>query len=103
MKFLPIFLVFLLPIVSCAPGLDSEEDDTLDDFENNFNLPKITDPVEKKKAEEALEEAEEFVKEENEEFVEGLKPWFAALNDASDLTKNQFEHEKTGNIDPPAS
>lgn len=103
MKFLPAFLVFLLPIVASAPSpdLDSQDKDTEEEFESHFKLPKITDPTELKKREDALKKAETIVEDENDEFLEGKKAWFDELNEDSDLPKDEFEKEKTGDIQPP--
>merc|ERR1712127_491492 len=70
-------------------------------FEEHFNEPEITDPVEKASREAALKEAEAIVKKENEKFEEGQKTWFDAINEFSDLPSDEFESEKTGDIKPP--
>lgn len=102
MKFLPVFLACLLPMALGAPSLDldPEDNDSLEEFEEHFNLPEITDPQEKAKREQALKENEELVKDENKEFLEGKKTWQSALNEFSDLTKDEFEKEKTGDLKP---
>lgn len=103
MRFFPIFLVCFLPLVLCAPSadLDPEDNDSLETFEEHFNEPEITDPVEKARREAALKEAEAIVKKENEKFEEGQKTWFDAINEFSDLPSDEFESEKTGDIKPP--
>merc|ERR1712243_351707 len=73
---------------------------TEEEFESHFNLPKITDPEELAKREEALKEAEAMIEEENEEFQEGKKTWFDELNEFSDLPQDEFEKHKTGDLKP---
>merc|ERR1712127_129006 len=98
MKFLLTVLSLLLSTTTSAPSadLDPEDNDTLDEFLEHFKQLSPTDQIEKKRREEALKENEDLVKEENKEYKEGKKTWFSALNEFSDLTKDQFEKEKTG-------
>ena len=100
MKFLPAFLACLVTLALSAPSvnieLDPEDNDTLEQFEKKFNKPEITDPVEKAKREKALEKNEALVKEENEGYLEHNNTWHSAVNEFSDLTKEEMEEEKTG-------
>ena len=68
---------------------DLDPDDNLDEeeFETQFGLDTVTDPEEKAKREEALEEAEAEVKEENEKYLNGQADWFEEINEFSDLPK----------------
>jgi len=75
---------------------DPNVDDNLEKFEEFFNEAKIEDPDEKEKREESLEEAEAEEKKENLEFVEGEAEFFEELGPYSDLTKKEFEDERTG-------
>ena len=80
---------------------DLDADDTLteEEFEEEFGLDPVTDPEEKAKREEALEEAEAEVKAENEKYLNGQAEWFEEINEFSDLPKDEFEKEKTGDVD----
>ena len=100
MKFLPAFLAGLVTLALSAPSvnidLDPEDNDTLEQFEKQFNKPEITDPVEKAKREETLKKNEALVKEENEGYLEHNNTWHSAINDLSDLTEEEVKEEKTG-------
>ena len=103
MRSIPIFLVFLLPLALCAPSadLDPEDNDSLETFEEHFNKPEITDPIENARRKAALKKAEKIVKKENKKFEKGKKTWFDAINKDSDLPPDEFKAEKTGDIIPP--
>ena len=103
--FLRALLVILVPLALCAPGgpplpsnivLDPEVNDTLDEFEERFHLPEITDPEEHARREKALMEHEEEVKMVNKDYLAGKKSWYDAINEFSDLPLEEFEQEKTG-------
>ena len=79
--------------------LDADDNLTEEQFEEEFGLEPVTDPEEKAKREEALEEAEAEVKEENEKYLNGQADWFEEINEFSDLPKEEFEAEKTGDVD----
>jgi hypothetical protein len=108
MRCLSVLLVCLLGIGFAHGGpprpvpfeMDPEDNDDEDQFEEDFNLPPITDPVEKAKRAKALAEDEKRVKEENEEFEEGKTTWKDAINEFSDLPLDEFEAEKTGDLKP---
>ena len=100
-------LVILVPLALSAPGgppppslsnnfLDPEVNDTLDEFEERFHLPNITDPEEHARREKALMEHEEEVKMVNKDYLAGRKSWYDAINEFSDLPSEDFEQEKTG-------
>ena len=80
--------------------MDAEDNLNEDDFEREFGLDLVTDPEEKEKRKEALEENEELIKEENEEFLNGKKTWWDKINDFADLPEDEFEEEKTGELLP---
>ena len=79
--------------------LDADDNLTEEEFEEEFGLDPVTDPEEKAKREEALEEAEAEVKAENEKYLNGQAEWFEEINEFSDLPKDEFEKEKTGDVD----
>ena len=79
--------------------LDADDNLTEEEFEEEFGLEPVTDPEEKAKREEALEEAEAEVKEENEKYLNGEADWFEEINEFSDLPKDEFEAEKTGDVE----
>merc|ERR1719297_462497 len=79
--------------------LDADDNLTEEEFEEEFGLDPVTDPEEKERREEALEEAEAEVKEENEKYLNGEADWFEEINEFSDLPKDEFEKEKTGDVD----
>ena len=85
---------------SLTGEMDADDNLNEDDFEEEFGEPAITDPEEHKRREEALEKAEEQVKEENKEFMEGKKSWFEEINKFSDLPKDEFIKDETGDIMP---
>jgi len=101
-------LLALLATVLGAPAevepvvadLDPEDNDSIEQFEEHFHLPKITDPEELARRAAALAEAEAMVKEENAQFLAGNKTWFDAINEFSDLPKDEFELEKAGETRP---
>ena len=80
---------------------DLDPDDNLDEdqFESQFGLDPVTDPKEKAKRKEALKEAEAEVKKENEKYLNGKADWFEEINEFSDLPKDEFEKEKTGDVE----
>ena len=92
---LPVLLTLLISLstVHCQEKanieLDDQDNDSEDQFLNNFHLPEITDPVEKAKRAAALQEAEDLVKAENQGSLDGNDSWTDALND-------EFEAEKIG-------
>ena len=79
--------------------LDADDNLTEEEFEEEFGLEPVTDPEEKARREEALEEAEAEVKEENEKYLNGEADWFEEINEFSDLPKDEFEKEKTGDVE----
>merc|ERR1719264_45652 len=80
---------------------DLDPDDNLDEdqFESQFGLDPVTDPKEKAKRKEALKEAEAEVKKENEKYLNGKADWFEEINEFSNLPKDEFEKEKTGDVE----
>ena len=77
---------------------DLDENDDIDEteFEKVFHQPKITDPIEKARRQAALKENEEDIKKENEDFLEGKKAWFSAVQPFDDLPADEFEEQKLG-------
>ena len=76
--------------------LDGEDNLDEDAFEEEFELPTVTDSEEKSKRVITLENAEESIKEQNELFLNEDSEWFSKLNEFSDLPENEFKEEKTG-------
>ena len=76
--------------------LDEEE------FEREFGLEPITDPLEKKRRQEALSEAERAEKEQNDKFLNGKSDFWERINEWSDLPLDEFEKEKAGAQEPPS-
>ena len=79
--------------------LDPEDGLDEDQFETEFGLDPITDPAEKAKRKEALKEAEDEVKKENKKYLNGKADWFEEINEFSDLPKDEFEKQKTGDVE----
>jgi len=97
-----ILLLVGTQVQSQKADLDLDANDNLSEpgFEKLFDEKPITDPVEFKKHQEALKKDEKDVKKINEEFEEGKVPWHDAVNEFSDLPKDEFKEEKTGAIMP---
>ena len=70
--------------------LDEEE------FEIEFGLEPITDPVEKQRREDTLKEVEKQGREQNEKFLNGESDFFSRINEFSNLPMEEFKKEKTG-------
>ena len=105
-----IFILALLPLALCddspqslvnAEDLDPYENVNEDEFEAMFDLAPADDPEEEARRAEALKENEAKIKEENELFSEGKRTWFDAVNEFANLPEDEFEAEKTGEVDPP--
>ena len=111
MKLLALVLLGLLNLVVAtklpdsikinADEIDPEDNVDEDQFEEDFNLPKVTDPEEKARRQAALKANEALIKEENEAYSKGERTWFDAVNEFSDLPDDEFEAEKTGDLTPP--
>ena len=101
MKMLSFLLISVLALCSSlhihVDG-DIDDNDNLDEdnFETQFGLKKVHDPVEKAKRREALQTNELIVKEENKDFINGNKTWFAKIYEFADLSEAEFQKEKTG-------
>ena len=112
MKVLVVVLLGLLHLVVAkelpasieinADEIDPEDNVDEDQFEIDFNLPKVTDPEEKARRQAALKANEALIKEENEAYSKGERTWFDAVNEFADLPEDEFEAEKTGDLAPPA-
>ena len=112
MKLLALVLLVLLNLVVAkelpasikvnADEIDPEDNVDEDQFEIDFNLPKVTDPEEKARRQAALKANEALIKEENEAYSKGERTWFDAVNEFADLPEDEFEAEKTGDLAPPA-
>ena len=112
MKLLAVLLLGLLNVVVAkelpasikinADEIDPEDNVDEDQFEIDFNLPKVTDPEEKARRQAALKANEALIKEENEAYSKGERTWFDAVNEFADLPEDEFEAEKTGDVVPPA-
>jgi len=105
-----IFLLALFPLALCddslqplvnADDLDPYENANEEEFEALFDIAPADDPEEEARRAEALKENQAKIKEENELYSEGKRPWFDAINDFANLPQDEFEAEKTGEIDPP--
>ena len=68
-------------------------------FEIEFGLEPITDPVEKERRQKALEKAEKDEKEQNDKFLNGKSDFYERLNEWSDLPEDEFEKEKAGDVE----
>ena len=105
MKLLPVIITFLVSLstVHCWAKanieLDDQDNDTEDQFLENFHLPDITDPAEKAKRAAALQKAEDLVKAENQGALDGYNTWTDALNEFSDLPVEEFEEQKAGLVE----
>ena len=105
MKLLPVIITFLVSLstVHCLAKasieLDDQDNDTEDQFLENFHLPDITDLAEKAKRAAALQKAEDLVKAENQGALDGNNTWTDALNEFSDLPVEEFEEQKTGLVE----
>jgi len=98
MKYLFCCLVFFLTFGHSTPTKDKRL--TEDDFEELFHLPKVTDPVEKARREEALAEAQAEIEQVNEDFRKGKKTWEEQLYEFSNLPMDEFVKQKTGVLAP---
>merc|ERR1712038_1864497 len=79
--------------------MDPDDNMTEEEFEKAFDQEPVTDPKEKAKRAEALKEAEEEVKKENEKFEHGKAEYWEEIQEWSDLPKDEFEKTKTGDND----
>jgi hypothetical protein len=86
-----------------SPG-DLDPLDTIDedDFEELFHVLPADDLSEEELREEVLEENEAIVKDTNAAYLAGEKTWHDAINEFSNLPEKEFEHAKTGALDPAA-
>ena len=93
-----LFSLFALAQASntVPPEIDQLNNLSLDEFEDNFGLDHITDPVEKARREQALKENEDMVKKANEAYLNGETTWFEKINEFADLPKDEFEAGHTG-------
>merc|ERR1719266_2703362 len=82
--------------------LDPEDNLDEDQFEEEFGLEKVTDPVEKAKRNAALKEAEDEVKKENKKFLNGEADWFEDINEFSDLPEAEVKKENKKFLDGEA-
>jgi len=67
---------------------------TEDEFEEKFHIK--TDPEEKQRDAELLQEAEDEINENNKKFDEGKSTYREELNENSNMPKDEFEREKEG-------
>jgi len=95
--FLICFFVFLTIGVS-TPSKNKRL--TEEEFEEKFHLPKVTDPIEKAKREQALAEAQDEIEQVNEDFLKGKKTWTEQLYEFSNLPNDEFVKQKTGALEP---
>jgi len=93
MKFFPVLaLTFVL-----AFGQDTDLDEGIKAFENEFHQL-FSDKGEEEKAAAELAKEEAEINENNKAFKEGKSTFFEKLNALSDLPKDEFEKEKLGVI-----
>ena len=80
---------------------DTDPMEELDEeqFEEEFGLEPITDPVEKERRQKALEKADKDEKEQNDKFLNGKSDFYERLNEWSDLPEDEFEKEKAGDVE----
>merc|ERR1712002_843749 len=100
MKFLILICLFQIILSAPSQDMDPQDNDTLEEFQEFFHEPEITDSEEKEKRAEALEENEELIKEQNEEYLAGNKTWYDKVNEFSDLPEDEFIKKKTGLVNP---
>ena len=79
-------------IMATDPMVELDEEQ----FEIEFGLEPITDPVEKERRQKALEKAEKDEKEQNEKFLKKKSDFFERLNEWSDLPEDEFKQKRTG-------
>jgi len=99
------FILALSLALASASVIDPNDSLNDEEFREEFNLPEITDPEEQRAHEEALEAAEQEVKEVNEAFLAHNASWFDEINELSDVPADMWtEHAgrilATGRIDP---
>ena len=78
---------------------DLQEELDEEQFEEEFGLEPITDPVEKQRRQEALDEAEKAEMEQNDKFLNGESEFWERINEWSDLPQDEFEKEKAGDVE----
>ena len=78
---------------------DPQEELNEEQFEEEFGLEPITDPVEKQRRQEALDEAEKAEKAQNDKFLNGKSDYWERINEWSDLPQDEFEKEKAGDVE----
>ena len=81
---------------------DLQEELDEEQFEEEFGLEPITDPLEKRRRQEALDEAEKAEKEQNDKFLNGKSDFWERINEWSDLPQDEFEKEKAGAQELPS-
>ena len=79
--------------------LDADDELSEEAFEAQFGEEAVTDPAELERRRARLAEEEQEVRQENEEFLEGSKEWFERIDEYSDLPFDEFEAERTGDVD----
>merc|ERR1712055_261175 len=99
---LALTAVFLLSTLChvWAGGLENmlEEMDEKE-FEEFFDLDPVDDPEEFAKRQDALSANEKRVKQVNQEYAEGKKTWFDAINEFSNLPEDEFLQGMTGLVE----
>ena len=78
-------------------GQDTDVNETLEEFEQEFGQY-TTDEELAKEWEENLKKAEDEINEQNEKYNNGDSTYWEELNEFSELSKEEFEKEKTGLI-----
>jgi len=76
--------------------LDAEDNLDEDEFEELFDVKKADNPREEARRRRALKYNEYKVKKENEEFIEGKKPYWSQISDFDNLPRDEFLEKKTG-------
>jgi len=69
---------------------------TEEEFLEYFHVDPADDPEEEKRRTEALAEHEEYIKQINQQYVDGKINWFDKVNEFSNLPDDEAEAEKTG-------
>merc|ERR1712212_172764 len=88
--------VVVLGLCQAAPGGSGNLDMDEKQFEEFFHLEPVQDAKELKRRQEALSQQEKEIKTVNAEYKKGESSFFEALNEFSDLPKDEFREQKTG-------
>ena len=98
-----LIIFFIFCGVKATASTDRDEDHhskltelELEQFLEVFDLPRLEEPVEKKKRAEILKENQQKVLEANQAFLAGNQSWREEINEFSHLTEEEFLASHTG-------